>query len=228
MAGFFGAEAGDTEFTREAPSRKTSPRLLEPERYQCELRPLCIDELVDADHKVRAVWQLVERMDLSRFTAKIRSREGGAGRPGIDPRMLLSLWIWATIRGVGSARYLESLCSESAPFRWICGGVNVNHHTLSDFRNNCEELDELLTQCVTALLKARLVKMERVAQDGVKLHACAGKHSLKKKEQLNLCAQAKQQVEILKNELHDAPQASRARIEAARRRAKEQLNGRLN
>lgn len=228
MGDLLGESVGTVDQAKTNPSIDRAARMLKPERLQCELRPLCIDELVDSEHKVRSVWKLVAKMNLSSFTDKVRARQGSAGRPCIDPQILLCLWVWATIKGVGSARMLSAMCEESAPFRWICGGVNVNHHTLSDFRNNCTGLDALLTQCVTGLICANLVKMERVAQDGVKLRAAAGKHSLKTKDKLEIYAQAKQQVEILKKEVEESPQAMGARMEAARRRAASEQNERVN
>ena len=87
---------------------KGKPRLLVPNRAQIELRPLDLDSLLPADHPARGVWEFVESLDLSPLYAKVQAVEGGAGRPAIDPRIYLTLWLYATIEGVGSARALES------------------------------------------------------------------------------------------------------------------------
>lgn len=51
-----------------------------------------------------------------------------------------------SIRGIGSARELARRCEDSAAFRWLCGGVTVNHRLLSDFRtDHGKALDALFT-----------------------------------------------------------------------------------
>ena len=89
-----------------------------------------------AQHPVRLVMAVVEKLEVSRFCEPIKAREGqpGATRPIRD--LLVALWLYASIRGIGSARELARRCEESAPFRWLCGGVTVNHRLLSDFRTD--------------------------------------------------------------------------------------------
>jgi transposase len=126
--------------------------LLRPERHQLGWEPVDIDGLIPEDHRARAVWAYVEELDLSAFEVRIRAVEGRAGAPAIDPRILVALWLYATLEGVGSARALERLCQEHHAYRWLCGGVGVNHHTLSDFRcGHGEKLDRLLSESVAAL-----------------------------------------------------------------------------
>jgi transposase len=125
-----------------------------------ELIPVELDSLLPDDHQVRTVWAYVEQADLSGWYAHIRVVEGGTGRTAIDPRILLGLWLYATIDGVGSARALAQLCVDHIVYRWLCGGVSVNYHTLSDFRSNSEEeLDALLTDSVARLRAAGAVTL---------------------------------------------------------------------
>lgn len=116
---------------------------------------------------------------------------------------------------------LARLCERDAPYRWICGGVPVNHHTLSDFRTGHEkEIDGLLTQTLAALMKHGVVKLQRVAQDGMKVRASAGAASFRRRQSLERCLQeAKEQVRKLKRELHEDGSASTRRQKAARERA---------
>ena len=112
----------------------------------------CPDDLVPAQHAVRMVMALVETLDVSRFSESIKAREGVAGRDATDPGLLVGLWLYACIRGIGSARELARRCEESAAFRWLCGGVTVNHRLLSDFRgDHGAALDELFTQVIASL-----------------------------------------------------------------------------
>jgi hypothetical protein len=108
------------------------PRLVHADRHQLRLESRNLDELVPPDHRVRALWQAVSSLDLSRFTAHIRAREAHAGRPAIDPCVLVALWLYATSEGIGSARQLSRLCRQHDVYRWICGGIEVCHRVLSD------------------------------------------------------------------------------------------------
>lgn len=146
---------------------RPAPRLQVPERDQLKFRVANLDELVAQDHPVRAVWTYVEQADLTELYEAIRAVEGAPGRPPIDPRILLALWLYATLDGVGSARELDRLTREHQVYQWICGEVSVNYHTLADFRvEHPELLERLLVSGVAALTSQKLVTMKRVAQDG--------------------------------------------------------------
>ena len=110
------------------------PRLRRPERSQVELRAVSLEDLVAPEHRVRQVWAFVEGLDLGPLHARIKAVEGHPGHPPADPRVLLALWLFATVEGVGSARELARLCREHVAYQWLCGGVGVNHKTLNDFR----------------------------------------------------------------------------------------------
>lgn len=151
------------------------PRVLETNRTQPMLRPTDPEGLLPADQPARTLWACVERLDLTAFYAPIAPVEGAAGRPAIDPKILLTLWLHATSEGVGSARELARLCEAHDAYRWICGGVHVNYHTLSDFRvAHQRALDALLTETLAALLKQGLIALTRVAHDGTRLGRAPG------------------------------------------------------
>jgi len=196
-------------------------RIVEAERQQVELRVFHLDGAIPADHPVRALWAFVEGVDLSGLYEGMGSLEGRAGRPAIDRKILLALWLYGTIEGVGSARALDRLSKEHLVYQWICGGVGVNYHTLADFRVlHGEAMDELLTQSVASLMNEGLVELKRVAQDGMKVRASAGASSFRKKKTLRECLkQAKEQVRELGRELKEDPGAATRREQAARERA---------
>ena len=116
-----------------AVERKGAVRLRKAERSQLSFLPHCLDDLVSADHRVRTVMAVVEKLDVSAFCEPILARAGRAGRDATDPQLLVGLWLYGCVRGIGSARELARRCEESLPFRWLCGGVSVNHRLLSDF-----------------------------------------------------------------------------------------------
>lgn len=196
-------------------------RLRRAERQQGEYRLVVLDRLLPADHQVRVVWDYVCRLDLSAVLAKIEAVQGKPGRDSTDPRILLCLWLYATLEGVGSARELDRLCLEHLAFLWICGGVTVNYHLLADFRvAHAEVLEQLLTRGVALLRCEGLVDLERVAQDGMRVRASAGASSFRRRGKLQgFLQEAKQQVERLRQELEEDPAASSKRRQAAQQRA---------
>lgn len=211
------------------PEERGIPRLVRPNRAQIELRAVDLESLLPMDHAARAVWDFVESMDVSALESQVQSVEGKSGRPAVDPRILLSLWLHGTIEGVGSARALERLTQQHDAYRWLCGGVSVSYHTLSDFRSRQEAfLDDLLTQSVAVLMVQGLVKLERVAQDGIRVRANAGASSFRREPTLEQCLkEAQEQIERLRQELESDPEATSRRQAAARQRAAEDRKRRV-
>jgi transposase len=197
------------------------PRLRIAERDQVIMRTLSINQMLPLDDDARVVWDFVCQCDLSKLLAEIRAVEGHVGRDATDPRILTSLWLLATLKGVGSARALDRLCDRHLSYQWLCGEVSMNYHTLADFRvQHADVLNDLLTEQVAALMHAGAVKLERVAQDGMRVRADAGKASFRRAATLEEClAEAKQRVEELQRELEEDPGAATRREQAARQRA---------
>jgi transposase len=209
---------------------KGAPRVQSAVRNQVELRACDLDSSLPADHQARAVWAFVQSLDLQGLYAQIRAVEGSVGRAPIDPAILMSLWLYATLDGVGSARELDRLCSSDDTYRWLCGGVGVNHHTLGDFRvEHPQWLDGQLTRSVAGLLSQGLVSMNRVAHDGMRVRAHAGAASFRRRETLEqLMRDAQAQVEALKLEVADDPGAGTRRARAARQRAAAEREQRID
>ncbi len=201
------------------------PRLRRAERRQSELRALSLDELIAPDHLARVVWAMVQRFDFAPLLEQIDAREGTPGHPAADPAILVALWLYATLDGVGSARELERLCEHQHAYRWLCGGVSMNHHTLSDFRlAHAEWLDAELTRCVAGLLAAGEVDLATVAQDGMRVRAAAGSGSFRRRPRLEqFLTAARARVEALKAELAQEPAGRHGRQAAAERVARERL-----
>jgi transposase len=208
---------------------KSGARVLLPNRGQMEFRASDLESLLPEGHRARLVWAYVERQDLKRFYEGIRAVDGGMGRAAIAPEILLALWLYATLDGVGSAREVSRLIESHDAYRWLCGGVQVNHHALSDFReDHGEALDELLSVSIASLMAAGVVRLRQVAQDGMRVRASAGAGSFRRKEKLEgYLEAARGQVARLKAELEaDPAQAERTR-QAARLRAAAEREARL-
>lgn len=206
-----------------------APRLREPERDQIELRAVDIESLVGEDHPVRVIWAYVAGLDLSALEDRIKAREHTRGHPAISPRLLLALWLYASSAGVGSARALDGLCNSHDVYRWLCGGVSVNYHTLADFRIGCADLlDRLLSEHLAALAQAELIDLDTLAQDGVRIRASAGAASFRRAATLDQhLATAQAVVEELKREVDAHADASNRRIKAAKERAARERSERL-
>jgi transposase len=206
-------------------------RLRKPERSQVAMVMRCLDDEVRSLHPVRTVMRVVEKLDVSGFCTPIRARQGVAGRDATDPRLLVGLWLYGCVRGIGSARELGRRCQESAPFRWLCGGVTVNHRLLSDFRtDHADALDDLFTQVLVSLVDKKLVRVSRISQDGLRVRVSAGSNSFRREERLQLLLeQAQQQVLELRKQLESPGQAAAmtGRQKAARRRAAESRERRM-
>lgn len=203
------------------PTRPEAARVVRPMRHQIEWAPRDLDAVLPEGHRARAIWGLLERLDLSAFYAAIKAVVDGPGRPASDPRVLLALWLLATVDGVGSARRLARLCEEHDAYRWLRGGVPINYHQLSDFRMaNQQALDDLLTELVATLLAAGLVSLDRVAQDGLRIRASAGASSFRREARLEQYLEAaRAQVERLAQERDHPDPGVTARERAARERA---------
>lgn len=196
-------------------------RVVRPDRQQLYWDLIDLEALLAADHRARMVWAFVESLDLAAFYDAIKAREGAPGRPPADPAVVLALWLYATLEGVGSARELERLCERDVAYRWLCGGVAVNYHGLADFRvDHGDLLDRLLSESVAAMLAEGLIDLDEVIIDGTKVKASAGKDSFARENRLVRAERlARERVAQLKAEIDADPGASARRKQAAAERA---------
>lgn len=200
------------------PTAASQVRVSRPQRSQGEWREFSLETFVRQDDRVRIVWKYVETLDLNPLYEKIEAVHGKPGRDAVDPRILLALWLFATIDSVSSARELARLTERDLAYMWICGGVSVNYHLLSDFRTEHREfLEKLLTTSVASLVHAGIVTLDTVAQDGVKVRAHAGSSSFRRQPSLEQIVEtARAHVKrVLESEDTDAT----AQQQAARQRA---------
>ena len=205
------------------------PRLRCAERGQAEWRAFSLDELVPEDHRVRLVWRFVEGLDVTPLQAIIKSVDGHAGHPAADPRILLALWLYATVKGIGSARELARLCVDHIAYRWLCGGVGMNAKTLADFRvAHGAVLERLLVDSFTSLLRAGVASLHRIAQDGMRVRAAAGAASFRRHSTLEACRrEAEQAIQDLRARLDADPGSVSRQKAAARQRAVEERERRV-
>ena len=210
---------------KDAKAVKVAPaKLLEVERRQAKMTVVAAEDLLPADHKARAICELMGSLDLRAFEEAIESRQGQSGRPAWPPRLLISVWVYGYSEGIGSARQLERMMEHEPGLQWLCGLEVINHHTLSDFRL-CHKatLDHLFSQILALLDGEGLVDLDRITVDGTRIAARAGNRSLRKREALEQqLAKAKRWVEAMGDPGQDPPSSSRQQA-AQQRAAREQL-----
>jgi transposase len=164
------------------------PRLRTANRSQVEWAARDLESCLPEDDRARLLWALVERLDLTIFYDRIEARGAVAGAPAADPKILLTLWLLATSEGISSGKWIAKLCDLHDSYRWICGGVRVDPHTLTDFRSEGGEgFDSLLTEVLALLLKQGVLTLDRVAQDGMRVRASAGAASFRRGPTLEEC-----------------------------------------
>jgi transposase len=203
-------------------------RFIRADRVQTRWDFIDLEALLPSDHRARIVMSFVESLDLQALYDSIKSREGEPGRPPPDPAVLLALWLYATIEGVGSARQLERLAQRDLAYRWIAGGVPLNYHGLADFRiGHVDVLDRLLSESVTALIGEGVVSLAEIVVDGTKVRANASPDSFKTGSKLvRIGVAVEQRLATLKTEIESDPEASSRRKRAAQERAAREVKER--
>lgn len=184
-----------------------------------------VEALIPPDHRVRAIWELAGRLDFSEWESGIESREGSAGRPCFSPRLLASVWLYGYSIEVASARALSRMTGWEPGLRWLTGCVEINAHTLSDFRvDDKKRLDELFTGLVTVLRREGLVDLRVVTQDGTKVKAYAGKQSMHRRGTVEAeLDEARRHIEDLDREARRDEAQDERRVAAQKRAARERV-----
>lgn len=211
------------------PTRPEQARVARPVRGQVEWEARNLDELLPRDHPARIIWALLERVDLAPFYARMRALIDRPGRPASDPRVLLGLWLLGTVDRVESARHLAKRCQSDDGYRWLRGGVPVNYHTLSDFRvGHRAALERVMTELIATLVRAGLVRVERIAQDGLRVRANAGAGSFRREPTLRAALAAAEEL-VVRGGRPDGVSAAAgsARQQAAQKRAARERQERL-
>lgn len=221
LPGCEAAIGSEAQAKQKSEASVSKPRYEVIDREQLCWRPIDIERLIGADHPARAVWEFIGRLDLRPYQEDARAVEGKAGRPGWEPRLLVSLWVYAYSKGVGSARAIQELCEWEPAYQWLTGSRGINAHTLSDFRvKHDTALNGLFVQTLGLLSADGLITLERVMQDGTKIRAKAAADSFRRKERVEQALkEAKAQVAAV--EALSEEEGSRRTVKARQRAARE-------
>ena len=212
--------------TKSLQSQRGNARVQLPQRHQAEIFGRSLDQLIRDDHLVRTVVAYCESLDLSELYAPIKATEDNTGRPPIDPRILFELWLFATLEGENKGRRIDKLCKRDLAYMWICGEVSVNYHTICDFRTEHQELlERILTDSITLLHLNGLIKLETIAQDGMRVRASAGSGSLRRQDSLEESRQAAEAyLQQVNDQADDDDDSTKGEQSARKRAAQERLD----
>ena len=210
--------------TQGSESRPKPPARFQPiNRQQMVFRAVDVEQLLEPEHLARAIWEMTGRLDLTAYAAEVRAVEGEAGRPPIDPRLLIALWVYAYSEKVSSAREVARRCEYHPAYQWLTGCEGINYHTLADFRvEHQAALDGLFAQVLAILSSEGLITLEQVAHDGTKVKAAASGQSFHREQTLRAhLAAAQQRVQAMGDPREEA--ADRRTRVARQRAAKEKV-----
>ena len=143
------------------------------QQNQVYLFPPSLDEMIDANHPVRVVSEVIDRIDII-----IRKYKGG-GTSSYHPRMLLKVLIYAYLNNVYSSRRMEASLKENIYFMWLAGMQQPDHHTLNRFRSERLRniLKEVFAQVVLLLVESGHVGLQEIYTDGSKIESVANRYT---------------------------------------------------
>jgi transposase len=158
------------------------------ERDQVFLFPPSMRDWLADDHPVWLVIRAVQAMDTAAFHD--RRKLGGAGAPGYDPDMLVTVLVWAYAHQVTSSRRIEQLCQTDVAFRVICGGNLPDHTTIARFRGEFAGAAAVFFAEVLGLCaRLGMGRLGVVALDGTKIKASASMSANRTQERLRKLAE---------------------------------------
>jgi len=190
------------------------------------LHTVDVERLIDEDHSARSIWQLVARLNLRLYHAKIAAVAGCAGRDHTAPQLLISLWLYAYSQGISSARELARCCRYEPGLQWLCGLKPISHRTLSGFRSEYKEaLDDLFVQVLGMLSAEGLITMQRVTLDGTKIRANASGNTFRRQEKIEAhLALAREHVEKMNEQAAEEEKVAKRQAAAKRRAARQRVS----
>lgn len=137
-----------------------------------EIRSL--DDCIAADHPVRLIDALVEKLDLKKLG--IALPQATEGRPAFHPKILLKLYLYGYMNGIRTSRKLDRECARNLEVRWLLEELMPCYKTIADFRkDNPEQLKNVFRMFTVFLREQKLIEGEVIAVDGSKFRAVNSK-----------------------------------------------------
>ena len=144
-------------------------------QQQAMLLPPSLEELIAADHPVRIVSQVLDKIDIE----PLLKQYSGGGSSSFHPRMLLKVLVFAYINNNYSSRKIEAALKENIHYMWLSGMSTPDHNTINRFRSDRlkEVLRQVFTQVVLLLSEEGLLNIKELYTDGTKIEANANRYT---------------------------------------------------
>jgi len=189
---------------------------------QILLLPLSLEEMIEANHPVRVVNQVIDSINIDPLLKKYKS----GGTSSYHPRLMLKVLVYAYLSNVYSSRKMEAALKENIHFMWLAGMSKPDHNTLNRFRSERlkDVLKEVFAQVVKMLTESGHVSLQEVYTDGTKIEANANRYTFvwgnsiksnKQKIEKQLEELWNYAEKISKEELQDQTPTSFAPVDAA-------------
>ncbi|MFL9839308.1 transposase, partial [Flavobacterium sp. ST-75] len=113
------------------------------------LLPPSLEELIEENHPVRTVSDVIDGLDLQ---CLIKNYKPG-GTSSYHPRMLLKVLVYGYLCNIFSSRRLEEALKQNIHFMWLSGMSRPDHNTINRFRSERlkDEIQSIFTQVVLLL-----------------------------------------------------------------------------
>ncbi len=146
------------------------------EQHQPLLLPPSLEELIPADHPVRIISAVLDKINLEGL---LKTYKGG-GTSAYHPRLLLKVLVYGYINNTYSSRKLETAVRENIPYMWLSGMTTPDHNTLNRFRGQrlvAAELQSIFSEVVLLLCEEGLLSLKALYTDGTKVEASANRYT---------------------------------------------------
>jgi transposase len=145
------------------------------QQNQTYLFPPNLEAMIAANHPVRVVSEVIDRIDIDVIIKKYK----GGGTTSYHPRMLLKVLVYGYLNNVYSSRKIEASVKENIHFMWLAGMAQPDHHTINRFRSERLRniLKEVFAQIVLLLVDSGHVSLQQIYTDGSKIESVANRYS---------------------------------------------------
>jgi transposase len=142
---------------------------------QIMLLPPSLEELIEVNHPVRVVSQVIDRIDVEPLLKQYK----GGGTSSYSPRMLLKVLVYSYLNNLYSSRKMEAALKENINFMWLSGMNKPDHNTLNRFRSQRlkDVLKEIFAQVVLLLVESGHISLQEIYTDGTKIEANANRYT---------------------------------------------------
>jgi transposase len=142
---------------------------------QILLLPPSLEEMIDPNHPVRVVNQVIDSLDIDLLIKKYK----GGGCSSYHPRLLLKLLVYGYLSNQYSSRKIEQAAKQNIHFMWLSAMSYPDHNTINRFRSDRLKgvLKEVFSQVVLLLVDSGVITLKEAYLDGTKIEANANRYT---------------------------------------------------